>query len=307
MYLHENQKDWDELVARAAKRYALAEAFVAKDYFIYLALKLITRENPEIVFKGGTCLSKCHNAIARFSEDVDLGLEVGHATEGQRKRMKTAVTHAAEKMGLAIANLGETRSRREFNKYLVPLPAIASGFGSDTLIIETAVMTPASPAVAKTIDSYLYRLCIEEGFADVIEEYALEPFELMASSIERTFADKVFALCDYYLAGPIPPRQSRHIYDLHKLSSIVSFDEEFAALFDTVRNQRKSAHGCLSAQDGMDIPSILEAIIEEDAYRDDYKNVTAPLLFEDVTYQEAVESLEMIVGFMRDLVKQKRI
>lgn len=99
MYLHENQKEWDELVARAAKRYALAEAFVIKDYFIFLALKLITQEYPEIVFKGGTCLSKCHNAIARFSEDVDLGLEVEHATEGQRKRMKLAVTRAAEKMG----------------------------------------------------------------------------------------------------------------------------------------------------------------------------------------------------------------
>ena len=213
MYLHENQKEWDELVARAAKRYALAEAFVIKDYFIFLALKLITQEYPEIVFKGGTCLSKCHNAIARFSEDVDLGLEVEHATEGQRKRMKLAVTRAAEKMGLAVSNLDETRSRREFNKYLVPLPTIAGGFGNDALIIETAVMTPASPAVTKAVDSYLYRLCIDEGFHDVVSEYGLEPFELLANSIERTFVDKIFALCDYYLAGPIPPRQSRHIYD----------------------------------------------------------------------------------------------
>lgn len=303
MYLHENQKEWNELVARAAKRYALAEAFVVKDYFIFLALKLITREYPEIVFKGGTCLSKCHNAIARFSEDVDLGLEVEHATEGQRKRMKTAVTHAVEEMGLAVSNLDETRSRREFNKYLVPLPAIASGFGSDTLIIETAVMTPAAPAVVKTVESYLYRLCIENGFADVVEEYTLEPFELMASSIERTFADKVFALCDYYLAGPIPPRQSRHIYDLYRLSSVVSFDETLAALFNKVRQQRKGAHGCLSAQDGVDVPSVLESIIEEDAYRDDYEKITAPLLFEDVTYEEAVGSLKAITDFMQKLTK----
>lgn len=158
MYLHENQKERDELVARAARRYALAEAFVVKDYFIFLALKLITREYPKIVFKGGAYLSKCHNAIARFSEDVDLGLEVEHATEGQRKRMKAAVSHTVEEMGLAVANLDEARSRREFNKYLVPLSAIASRFGSDTLIIEKAVITPASPAVAETADSCLYRL-----------------------------------------------------------------------------------------------------------------------------------------------------
>ena len=301
MYLHENQKEWDELVARAAKRYALAEAFVIKDYFIFLALKLITQEYPEIVFKGGTCLSKCHNAVARFSEDVDLGLEVEHATEGQRKRMKLAVTRAAEKMGLAVSNLDETRSRREFNKYLVPLPTIAGGFGNDALIIETAVMTPASPAVTKAVDSYLYRLCIDEGFHDVVSEYGLEPFELLANSIERTFVDKIFALCDYYLAGPIPPRQSRHIYDLNKLSSVVSFDETLAVLFDKVRLQRKSSHGCFSAQDDVDIPSVLEAMIKEDAYRDDYENVTAHLLFEAVPYEAAARSILLIAEFARTI------
>ena len=60
MYLHENQEDWSELVARTANRFYLAESFVIKDYFIYLALKSIARTDPEIVFKGGTCLS---NAI----------------------------------------------------------------------------------------------------------------------------------------------------------------------------------------------------------------------------------------------------
>ena len=261
MYLHENQKEWDELVARAAKRYALAEAFVIKD----------------------------------------RGLEVEHATEGQRKRMKLAVTRAAEKMGLAVSNLDETRSRREFNKYLVPLPTIAGGFGNDALIIETAVMTPASPAVTKAVDSYLYRLCIDEGFHDVVSEYGLEPFELLANSIERTFVDKIFALCDYYLAGPIPPRQSRHIYDLNKLSSVVSFDETLAVLFDKVRLQRKSSHGCFSAQDDVDIPSVLEAMIKEDAYRDDYENVTAHLLFEAVPYEAAARSILLIAEFARTI------
>lgn len=178
-------------------------------------------------------------------------------------------------------------------------PPSAYRFGSDSLIVETAVMTPASPAVVKTVDSYLYRLSIEDGFVDAVEEYALEPFELMASSIERTFVDKIFALCDYYLAGPIPPCQSRHIYDLCKLSPVVSFDEELVALFDTVRKQRKVAHGCRSAQDGVNIPSVLDVLIKEESYCDDYENITAPLLFEEVTYEEAVAHLMAIAEFVR--------
>lgn len=30
------------------------------------------------------------------------------------------------------------------------------------------------------------------------KEYGLEPFEMKIQSIERTFVDKVFAVCDYY-------------------------------------------------------------------------------------------------------------
>lgn len=301
MYLHENQEDWNELVARAAKRYALEESYVVKDYFIYLTLKLITTYNPDIVFKGGTCLSKCHNAIARFSEDIDLGLEVDHATEGQRKRMKTAVTQAVAEMGLSITNLDETRSRREFNKYLVPLPSSGSRFASDTLILETAVMAPASPAVVRSIDSYLYRLCIEEGFNDVVTEYKLEPFELMVNSIERTYIDKIFALCDYYLAGPLPPRQSRHIYDLHKLTPSISFDDEFIELFFAVRKQRKRVHRCFSAQEDVDISSVLKTIVDDEIYREDYENITMPLLFEDVSYDEAITSLRKITAFIGNI------
>ncbi|MBR0405463.1 MAG: nucleotidyl transferase AbiEii/AbiGii toxin family protein [Eggerthellaceae bacterium] len=102
----------------------MSPAYVAKDYFIVLLLGEITGRNPDVVFKGGTSLSKCHNAIDRFSEDVDLGLEAAHATEGMRRRMKGCVVDSVEAVGLAVENLDRTRSKREFNKFIVPLPAL---------------------------------------------------------------------------------------------------------------------------------------------------------------------------------------
>lgn len=79
----------------------------------------------------------------------------------------------------------------------------------------------------------------------------------------------------------------------------MSFDETLAVLFDKVRLQRKSSHGCFSAQDDVDIPSVLEAMIKEDAYRDDYENVTAHLLFEAVPYEAAARSILLIAEFAR--------
>ena len=145
MYLHEDEAQFRAVVLSCADALGMAPAYVAKDYYIVLMLSEITAANPAVVFKGGTSLSKCHRAIDRFSEDVDLGLAAAHATEGMRKGMKRRVTEAAEAARLEIVNLDQTRSRREFNRYDIALPG---GRGDGLLIVETAVITPAFPAEA---------------------------------------------------------------------------------------------------------------------------------------------------------------
>jgi hypothetical protein len=50
------------------------DIYIEKDYWVCYALKLIF-ESPvkdEVIFKGGTALSKCYTYIERFSEDIDL-------------------------------------------------------------------------------------------------------------------------------------------------------------------------------------------------------------------------------------------
>ena len=64
--------------------------------------------------------------------------------------MKRCVVESVEAVGLSISNLNQTRSNREFNKFIVELPAF--DFENVTpLIIETAVMTPASPCVVRPL------------------------------------------------------------------------------------------------------------------------------------------------------------
>ena len=47
----------------------------------------MTSYQPDMVFKGGTSLSKCYKLIQRFSEDIDLNVE-DRPSEGQRKALK---------------------------------------------------------------------------------------------------------------------------------------------------------------------------------------------------------------------------
>lgn len=52
-------------------------AIVEKDFWVCWTLYRIydvMKFRPQMIFKGGTSLSKAYNAIERFSEDVDLSL-----------------------------------------------------------------------------------------------------------------------------------------------------------------------------------------------------------------------------------------
>ena len=271
----------------------MSEEFVAKDYWAMAMLAEVMKRSKILVFKGGTCLSKCYGAINRFSEDVDLGIPYEHATEGMRRGIKHVVVESADALGVEISNLSETRSRREYNRYDIALGGVAR-----SLILETAVMTPASPYNIKPAQSFVGAF-VEARDAELAGKFGLLAFEVRANSLERTFADKVFAICDYYMSGDIPVRQSRHIYDLHKLLGMISLDEEMRSLVEIVRAQRAGGYGNPSADDEVDLPAILMEIVEKESYRSDYERITMPLLYEDVTYDEAVTVLQEIATFLR--------
>ena len=304
MYLHEDKDQLlrvSEIVARWAEQ---PVSHVVKDYYVTLMLKETLAANDQLVFKGGTALSKCYGVIKRFSEDIDLGIEEGYATQGQRKKIKLAITEAAQKLGLEITNIDQTRSRREFNRYEIPLPGnYADGVLAPRLYVETAVMTPISPTERRQVSSLIGEYLAEVGRAELVDEYALTPFEVRATSLERSLCDKVFAVCDYYLEGKNLEKPSRHIYDIHKLLTSVSLTGDLAALMDGVRLERRvSSLNCPSAEESVDIATVLREIIDREAYRRGYERTTSRLLNpgENVSYDAAIVSVERIISFLEN-------
>ncbi|WP_161783494.1 nucleotidyl transferase AbiEii/AbiGii toxin family protein [Xenorhabdus nematophila] len=65
-----------EAVRLTAAEFNLPQSYVEKDYFITKALLELSkfRYSSNVVFKGGTSLSKVYKSIYRFSEDVDLAI-----------------------------------------------------------------------------------------------------------------------------------------------------------------------------------------------------------------------------------------
>lgn len=293
-YLHEDVNVFTAVITQAAQKLGMPEDIVEKDYYVTILLRELAMQLPYIVFKGGTSLSKAHKVIKRFSEDIDLASDK-NLTQGEKKKLKKNIVESAEKLGLTIQNLEATRSRRQFNRYIMAYPA--NGYSSaimPSVILETPLMALAEPVQKMSIDS-LVAEAIRDEAPDLVSKYDLHPFEMKVQSIARTFADKIFAVCDYYLEGQTE-RHSRHLYDIAKLLPLVPQDAIFERLVADVRAIRQTMSNCPSADMSINIPDLLHEIIDTEAYRHDYEKLTRNLLGEPMTYDEAIIALKKIAN-----------
>jgi hypothetical protein len=299
MNLHENAEVFGQYLQATANYMGLSDnGIVEKDYFVTLFLKKITERQPGIIFKGGTSLSKCYKLINRFSEDLDLNVEFEgiHPTEGQRKKLKENIVAIIDELGFILLNAEQSRSRREFNRYVVDYQFTRSySYLKQSLIVETAVDIKSFPNKQMPAASYIYDFLIANGGESEVAKYGLEPFDVNVLSLERSFIDKAFAVGDYYLAGK-SDTYSRHIYDLYKLYPHITFDDSFKELVREVREVRKPHKTCLSAQDGINLTALLTEMSDNRFYESDFKKITKDLLFDGVTYKEAAAVLDKIIA-----------
>ncbi len=285
-----------------SEKFGIVPVIIEKDYYVTLFLRKIVKQQPNIIFKGGTSLSKCYHLINRFSEDIDLNIEgESKPTEGQRRKLITAIRNIIDDYDFVLKNPEDIRSRRDFNRFEVDVHSLfSSDYIKHDLIVETAVFLRSYPSVKMPVFSYVYEYLQSIDREDIIAEYELEPFELQVQAVERTFVDKLFAICDYYLDGKID-EHSRHLYDLYKMADVITIDNGLKELFAKVREERKAHKTCLSAQDDVDIKKCIDEIIDKDIYKKDYENITISLVFDKVDYETVKANLTKIVA--SDLLK----
>lgn len=143
--------------------------------------------------------------------------------------------------------------------------------------------------------SLIYDYLERNSYTDLIERYGLQPFELNVQTAERTLVDKVFALGDYCLCDAVHER-SRHVYDIYKLLDVITLDASMKKLIRDVREERKPHVNCHSAKDGIDTNALLQGIVDKAVYKQDYEDITAKILFEEVSYETAVTALKEIIA-----------
>ena len=298
MYLHRDRETFRDIVEQAADSSGRTPAVVEKDYYVTLILKLLSEQLDKCVFKGGTSLSKGFHVIDRFSEDIDITFNE-HIGESRRKKLKNVVLKGiSEELGMPVANWEDTQSDRDYNAYLFSYESVF-GLQDDRLPqyvkLETALGSYSFPTQAVEIRNYIGDYLERRGRTDLAEQFSLGRFSMNLQSLERTYIDKVFALCDYYLQGR-SKRCSRHLYDIYKLTPLIKFDDGFAVLIGEVREHRSRMQVCPSAKDTVDVPAVILEFCESSFYREDYQAVTSYFAADAVPYDEAIGQMRAIAA-----------
>ena len=294
--LHNEKDTFEQLVLRTSDYLGVKAEIVEKDYFVTLFLKRIAAVMPDIVFKGGTSLSKCYHIIKRFSEDIDLNLQSEiKPPERKRRQLKANITQIINDLEFELTNPDAVKSRRDYNRYIIDYPSsLSAAYLKEQLIVKTAIYQRAYPTKVMSADSLIFQYLRENGYDAFIKQYDLEPFTLNVQTAERTMIDKMYALADYYLLNTTT-EHSRHIYDIYRLSEIVTVNDTLKELALSVAEERRPHKMCLSVQESANVTDILREVIDKKIYKEDYDTITVPLLFEAVSYNTAVSALDNIL------------
>jgi predicted nucleotidyltransferase component of viral defense system len=227
MTLHENEKLFREAVLATAQEKIIPEIFIEKDYWVTLALKKIfhSRASDFAVFKGGTALSKCHQLIYRFSEDIDMAvISVASDNPSRLKSKLKVITESVCDIMPEIQLDGVTNKLGMIRKTAHQFPKLGLqgvyGQVRQDIIIEASWLGTFEPFIESTIVSYITAMMMSRGQQALVDEHGMNPFPVRVLSKERTFAEKIMSLARFsFSAEPNTDLASkiRHIYDLNMM------------------------------------------------------------------------------------------
>lgn len=295
------EDEWRQIIENIAWEQNLSNPeIIEKDAVQSMFLNRLSQSSLSYVFKGGTSLSKVYGIINRFSEDIDISM-THKATQSERSKVKKEIISIANNLGFSLLNSNDIYSNRHYNKYefaydsLFNLPI--------EIIIETSLFHPIFPFKKLPVKCIVSDYCESMGINPPINLNSVNTI-MRVQSLDRIFIDKVFAICDYMLQG-INERHSRHLYDIAKILPYINIDEDLNKLINEVRDERMTSSNNLSAQPKYNIPELLKEMIQSRYYEKDYNLLTKSILYEDVSYDEAVKQGIALIANM-NLFEYKR-
>ncbi|MBX9726629.1 MAG: nucleotidyl transferase AbiEii/AbiGii toxin family protein [Rickettsiales bacterium] len=229
-----------ELLQRASEELEIRPPLLEKDWHVTQVIAILSQvkyPDFEMIFSGGTALSKAHKLIQRFSEDIDFRVSVPDYSMNRKSlsKFKHAVVDALRTAGLQIQD-NHIRARDENRFFAIDIDYESHFTRTNALRphiqIEVIARRVHLPPVYLSVSSFINELMKQPPEAMRIA--CLNPVENAAdkmSAIAWRIPDRVRG--DVY----DDPSIVRHLHDLAMLKDIVIDSPDFVRLVAAAMQQ----------------------------------------------------------------------
>ena len=248
--LHQDRNLFVSLLQAASEYLKIPLLLIEKDYYISLILRKLSESayREQIVFKGGTSLSKGYHLIHRFSEDIDFAVINIDMTRNQvkmllSKLMKEITVGFAEDTAFADMSKGSMFRKQAFG-YISSIGNSEYNLGNpipSRIIVEISSFANPFPYEQRVIEPMVTTFLKEKELTQYVEDYKLTEFLLNVLSLRQTLCEKLVSLIRFSMSeDPIATLSGkiRHFYDIHALleeEEIRLYTQQNAFLLDIQR------------------------------------------------------------------------
>ncbi|MFV0398869.1 MAG: nucleotidyl transferase AbiEii/AbiGii toxin family protein [Bacteroidales bacterium] len=321
--LQDKQKK--EVLEAVSQSVGLPSFAIEKDWWVVQTLRLISQMDivHQLVFKGGTSLSKGWGLIDRFSEDIDLAInreffgfygdisrtQVGKLKDASNKYLTTDF----------INNLREMFIRGGFDDIKINI-VDAKDPDDDPVKIEVRFPTVVGyseyvqPRVLLEIGSRSlmepstvchFRSMIGESYPNM--PFADSDIEIRCVNPERTFLEKLFLLHEEHQR----PREkmaiqykSRHLYDIYMISKTQFFEKAISnkELYASIVSHRERFTKLGGVDYNSHLPPNLNPIPPDDLlplWKKDFEELLGNMIKEiEISFDEVLNTVKHISNLM---------
>jgi predicted nucleotidyltransferase component of viral defense system len=292
-----------DIIEEVSQIKGMSEAFIEKDWFVTQAIKIISMirfEDYSIVFTGGTALSKAHQLIQRFSEDVDFRVltpSLEQANKSQQSKILSAFKAVIINHLRAYFEIKEEQiTARNGNKFIaieINYPTFFTR--ADTLrphiLLELTVSELLLPTVYLPVSSIINQVSKKES--EIKNIACINPVENAAdklSAITWRIADRVRG------SKNDSPDIVRHIHDLAILKDLAVSNKLFSELVKLALERDKNRSELIKDLSVNEkLLNMIRIISSDSEYPKEYKKFVNAMSYASSdsipTFKAAVESV----------------
>ncbi|EHL04842.1 hypothetical protein SDC9_22085 [bioreactor metagenome] len=272
MKLHQDKEAFKDMLADVSKRSDIRIDILEKDYYLTLLLWELSQKQGALpaYFKGGTALYKAIGRMKRFSEDIDLTVEIHDCSKSQGKKRLETATNSYTSL-LRTADKSKESNQRGTITSVYEYDPLVTFDADDSLQrfgyvkIEATSFTISEPVESLEISPLLFSEATRQQRDAIEAKYEVRPFAIKTIKLERIFADKILA-AEFYYQRRMLFDVAKHLYDLttmmeqDRIQTLLATPEKLIEMLAYKRREERERIGSDLAEKSFSEFRLFEAI-----------------------------------------------